>query len=317
MLARLQQLTTLGVSSAALAWALWCLQQGRTVLAVLGALLVVFCYAPVMALEYVLVHLTHRNDPAPRATIGQMLRAWWGEVMTAPRVFYWRQPFRSQAIPDFLPREAAGRRGVVLVHGFVCNRGLWNPWMRRLQSAGVPFVAVDLEPVFGSIDAYVSIIDEGVRRLETATGMPPLMVAHSMGGLAARAWLAAAGSDQRVERVVTIGSPHHGTWLGRFGRTPNTRQMARGGTGLAALAARETPGRYHRFTCFYSHCDNIVFPPSTATLPGADNRHIEGWSHVHLAFHPAVWDEVMRCLAPSAAARPDASDRARCSRTAP
>ncbi|MFZ5543536.1 MAG: esterase/lipase family protein [Pseudomonadota bacterium] len=317
MLARLQQLATLSVFGAALAWLLWCLRQDRIFWGVAGALLIVFCYAPVMLLEYAIVAATHRRDPAPRATAGQMLRAWWGEVITAPGVFYWRQPFRANAVPDALPEGARGRRGVLLVHGFVCNRGLWNPWMRRLRQQGVPFVAVNLEPVFGSIDAYAAVVEAGIQRLEAATGVPPVVVAHSMGGLAVRAWLRSTNGDTRVHRVVTIGSPHHGTWLGRWGRTTNTRQMRHRGRWLAQLAQQEPPERYRRFTCFYSHCDNIVFPPSTATLEGADNRHLEGWSHVHLVFHPAVFDEVMRWLEPSQAARPAASDPAPCSRTAP
>lgn len=317
MLARLQQLTTLSVLVAAIAWLWWCFQREQVGWGLSGALLIVFCYAPVMVLEYLLVRATHGDDPAPRARAAQMLRAWWGEVVTAPRVFYWRQPFRSQAIPDFLPPDARGRRGVLLVHGFVCNRALWNPWLQRLRRSSVPVVAVNLEPVFGSIDDYAAAIEAGVQRLEAATGLAPVIVAHSMGGLAVRAWLRAAGADERVHRVVTIGSPHGGTWLGRFGRTTNTRQMNRGSRWLRQLWADEPRERYGRFTCFYSHCDNIVFPPSTATLPGADNRHLEGWSHVHLAFNPAVFDEVRRWLEPSEGARRAASGPAPCSRTVP
>ncbi|HEY2254752.1 MAG TPA: permease, partial [Variovorax sp.] len=39
------------------------------------------------------------------------------------------------------------------------------------------------------------------------------------------------------------------------------------------------------FTCWHSNCDNIVFPPSTTRLAGADNRLVEGQGHVELAFH--------------------------------
>jgi hypothetical protein len=46
-----------------------------------------------------------------------------------------------------------------------------------------------------------------------------------------------------------------------------------------------------RFTCWYSNCDNIVFPASTATLPGADNHLVRGVAHVQLAFHPVVMGE--------------------------
>jgi len=82
----------------------------------------------------------------------------------------------------------------------------------------------------------------------------------------------------------------------RFGLAPNTRQMRWNSSWLATLAAQEPPGRYRRFTCFYGHCDNIVFPCSTATLPGADNRHLRGHAHVHMLRHPDVLAEVMKRL---------------------
>lgn len=306
MLARLQQALTLGLLALAAAWAAWFALHGRPLSALFGVGVILFGYALFLALEFTLLAVQHRDDPAPRAAPHQLLRAWWHEVLTAPQVFCWRQPFRSHAEPDHLPADAAGRRGVVLVHGFVCNRGLWNPWMRRLRQAGIPFVAVNLEPVFGAIDAYAERIDAAVRRVAAATGRPPLIVAHSMGGLAVRHWWAGLGAGTPVDRVVTIGSPHGGTWLARFGTTHNGRQMRRGGSWLGALEAAERRTRgeapYQRFTCFYSHCDNIVFPPSTATLPGADNRHVPGSAHVHLVFQPAVFSEVTRWLGSSGSA---------------
>jgi triacylglycerol lipase len=160
----------------------------------------------------------------------------------------------------------------------------------------VPFVAVNLEPVFGSIDDYLGIIEDGVRRLERATGCPPVIVAHSMGGLAVRRWWAEHGDNARVHHAVTLGTPHHGTWLARFAVSRNGLQMQRHSRWLQAVAAREPAGRYERFTCFFGHCDNIVFPPSTATLPGADNRHLEGVAHVHMTTRPEPWDELMRRL---------------------
>ena len=310
MLARLQQVTTIGLVLAAIAWAAYFVRIGAPACAAAGALLVLFGYAVFLGVEFVLLRFANRDDPAPPATVRQLARAWWGEVLTAPRVFCWRQPFRSNAEPDSLD-HATGRRGVVLVHGFVCNRGLWNPMMARLRARGVPFVAVNLEPVFGSIDHYADIIEAAVQRLESASGLPPVMVAHSMGGLAVRAWMAAHEGDERVHRVITIGTPHRGTFLGRFGHTHNARQMRIGSDWQRELAAREPPHRYDRFTCFYGHCDNIVFPAVTATLPGADNRHIAGVAHVHMVHQQEVFDEVLRWLGPAtdAASRRLSADR--------
>jgi len=299
MLARLQQATTLGALLVAALWAWGFARAGHTGWAVAGALLVVGGYALVLGLEFALLRQAHGDDPTPRATPRQLLRAWWGEVRSAPTVFCWRQPFFSERFPDWLPPDSRGRRGVLLVHGFVCNRGLWNPWLERLREAGVPVVAVNLEPVFGSIDDYVPRIEAAVRRLEQHTGLPPVAVAHSMGGLALRRWWAEQGDDsERLHHAITLGTPHHGTWLARFALTPNARQMRQQSRWLLALAAREPVGRWERFTCFYSHCDNIVFPPRTATLPGADNRHLPGVAHVHMAEMPEPWAELQRWLSP-------------------
>ncbi len=298
MLARLQQAITLGALALAAGWAWVCWQQGHPGWALAGALLIVGGYALVLGLEFSLLRLAHgADDPTPRASAAQLLGAWWAEVQAAPTVFCWRQPFCSQRWPDHLPAHARVRRGVLLVHGFVCNRGLWNPWLQRLQAQGVPFIAVNLEPVFGSIDDYIGILEQAMRRLEQATGMAPVIVAHSMGGLAVRRWWAEQGDEARVHHALTIGTPHRGTWLARFAMSRNARQMQHISDWLQTLAAREPAARAGRFTCFYSHCDNIVFPPATATLPGADNRHIAGVPHVHMADRPEPWAELQRWLA--------------------
>ena len=296
MLARLQQAITLGLIAMAIAWAVYFIQAGQPIRALVGALLIVLGYALFLAFEFILLAFIQEREPTPRPSARQLLGAWWGEVTTAPRVFCWRQPFRSGTEPDLM-NEAAGRRGIVFVHGFFCNRALWNPWMSRLRAEGVPFVAVSLEPVFGSISDYVSTIDAAVARLEAATGRAPLIVAHSMGGLAVREWLHRVDrSHLRVHHVITIGTPHHGTWIARWGRTVNGTEMRLKSPLVTRLAEAGTAQRHALFTCFYGNCDNIVFPASTATLTGADNRHLPGVAHVQMAFHTSVFNEAWRLL---------------------
>lgn len=285
-----------GLAAASIGWAVAFWLAGRPGWAAAGALIIVFGYLAFMALEFVLLGFVQEREPTARPSVAQLLIAWWGEVTCAPRVFCWQQPFRSLAEPDHLPKTGQ-RRGVVFVHGFFCNRGFWNPWMTRLRAEGVPFTAVSLEPIFGSIGDYVSIIESAVARVEAATGRPPLIVAHSMGGLAVREWLhRVAHAHVRVHHVVTIGTPHHGTWLARWGRTTNGVEMRLTSPLVTRLAAAGTAQRHAMFTCFYGNCDNIVFPSSTATLVGADNRHLPGVAHVHMAFHPAVFSEAWRLL---------------------
>ena len=294
MLARLQKTLVLSLLFASLC-ALALLWPTSPIGAIALALLIFFSVALILACEFIVMYLVHKDDATPRTSIRQMTAAWWSEVRQDLQVFFWRQPFRSNVVPDELtPRQV---RGVVFIHGLFCNRGFWAPWMLRLRQQGRPYLAVNLEPPLGTIDDYVGTVESAVQRVTVATGMPPVLICHSMGGLAARAWLgSSATARSRVARVITIGTPHAGTWLARFSHGHNGRQMRQRSEWLTTLGGRETAAHSAPFTCWYSNCDNIVFPASTATLPGADNRFVPGVAHVALAFHPTVMRESLAML---------------------
>jgi pimeloyl-ACP methyl ester carboxylesterase len=274
-----------------LAWA----SPERSWLGLAAALLIAGIAPLILGLEFLLLAVVSPPDPqlrrpAPR----RLLRAWWSEVGQQFRVFHGRMPFAWRTPPDLLDASCAGRTGVVLLHGFFCNRGFWAPWLRQLRSRGRACVAVNLEPVFGSIDDCVPLVAQAVRQVTERTGRPPVLVCHSMGGLVARAWLRSEGAADLAAHVVTIATPHRGTWLARFSRMPSGRQMRQHSEWLQELERSERERALPAFTCWWSDSDNIVFPVRSATLPGADNRLLPGQAHVAMAFHPELVDE---CLA--------------------
>ena len=116
-----------------------------------------------------------------------------------------------------------------------------------------------------------------------------------MGGLAARAWMRRYGSA-RVARVITLGTPHHGTALARFGPGANAVQMRREGPWLRDLAASEGPDVRARIVSIYTHHDNIVAPQDSSVLPGARNIAFGGVGHVALGSNPRVLAEVLQLL---------------------
>ena len=216
-LARLVQLLLLGgtltaLSAAALGWQ-W--SAGWSLIALgIGLSVPVWILAPgMMAMKRV-----NRRDTVSQATGREWLSAWLSESRAMALVFGWRQPFAWKRPADSLaPPPAVTSGAVVFIHGFVCNRGLWRPWMKRLRRAGIAYVTVNLEPLFGSIESYAPLVEQAVRRAEAlGQGRPPTLICHSMGGLAARHWLTQFDHDaQRVHRIVTIGSPHHGKKVAR------------------------------------------------------------------------------------------------------
>ncbi|MDZ5635167.1 MULTISPECIES: esterase/lipase family protein [unclassified Janthinobacterium] len=186
---------------------------------------------------------------------------------------------------------------VLLIHGYVCNRGYWTKLSRQLARAGIAHEGVDLEPIGADIEDFVPQVEQAIAALCARTGSDRvILVAHSMGGLVARAWLRRHGA-QRVARIVTIGTPHHGTALANLAAGANARQMSRvdgAPSGwLAQLAASETPETRALITSMYSHHDNIVAPQSSAQLPGARNLAFGGIGHVALASDARVLRQLL------------------------
>ena len=197
----------------------------------------------VLAIEFVTGAAIDRRAGA-RLGIGKALRMWWTETLTSVRMFSWAQPFASK-FPERVFVRDPQRPAVLLVHGYMCNRAVWQPLLAsgRLDDCNV--ATVNLEPVFGPIESYGEVIARAVDALRAATGAARVtLVCHSMGGLAARAYLHAHGDksgDDAVERVITIATPHNGTIFGAFGSGHNARQMRRAPPTCATSRARNRP----------------------------------------------------------------------------
>jgi triacylglycerol esterase/lipase EstA (alpha/beta hydrolase family) len=233
------------------------------------------------------------TPPAYRLDFRARLRMLAEEFRASMLVTSWHVP-RGCARMTVHPHGA--HVPVLLVHGYGCNSGYWAHLVPLLDREGISHASVDLEPVAGSIDDYAPLIEERVQALCAATGAARIaIVAHSMGGLAARAWMRRYGSA-RVARVITLGTPHHGTMLARFGPGANAVQMRRNGPWLRDLAASEAPDVRARIVSIYTHHDNIVAPQDSSVLPGARNIAFGGVGHVALGSNPRVLAEVLQLL---------------------
>ena len=188
--------------------------------------------------------------------------------------------------------EIAGGPGVVpvlLLHGYLCNRGIWAAMRRFLEANGVPAYTHDLEPVYAGIDDYVPALAARIEEVCAKTGARQLaIVAHSMGGLAARAYLRAHG-PARVATLVTLGTPHHGTRTAPFGLGENARQMHPWSAWLESLARAESAGAARvQLTSIYTGDENVVVPAESSVLAQGRNIGLSGMGHVSLAYSAPV-----------------------------
>ncbi len=226
-----------------------------------------------------------------------MAALWLREIASAWLVILVFMPFERW----LMRRDVAARRGglppVLLIHGYVNNAGAMFILWRAIKDAGHAAHTVNLEPVYADIDSYASRIEARLAAIQAgAGGQAVVLVCHSMGGLAARAYLRKYGAS-RVAGLVTLGTPHSGTVLANTALGENGRQMRCGSAWLAGLAQFEA-GRWPcRVVSFYSHDDNIVAPQLSARLEGARNIALAGLGHISLPMSAAVAAQVIEEIA--------------------
>ncbi len=250
---------------------------------------------PVVCNKLIILYSTVKSKAAE--PLGPWLASVVGEIQSSFLIFLMRQPWSSGA-PGVLPPLAGKPRvPVVLVHGYVCNHRLWDDMARALRAQGHSVIAVDLEPLFTSIDKYAPTIETAVAALCRRTGASQVaLMGHSMGGLAIRAWMRKFGTA-RVARVLTLGTPHVGTQIAPKTRTPNGQQMAWQSTWLAELAASESSELRSLMRIALTPQDNIVYPQRAQFLPDVIPTVFEGIGHLQMCRNAAVTQWVHQQLA--------------------
>jgi pimeloyl-ACP methyl ester carboxylesterase len=135
-----------------------------------------------------------------------------------------------------------------------------------------------------------------VRDVRRATGSAKVdLVAHSLGGIVARLAIADGRLGSSVRTLVTLGSPHQGTYPARYGNTEILRDLRPDSEFLARLSGRPLPARL-RVVCLWSRNDLFVLPSESAVLPGSQAIDLTPATHYSYLLHPAVFERVRQIL---------------------
>lgn len=247
-----------------------------------------------------LLSLTSSIKSRPSGANALWWRSLFGECGAWLRIGLLQLPW-ARAAPAARPATAdpllpASRLPVVLVHGYLCNHRVWDAMAHQLRTAGHPVLALDLEPLFTSIDHYAPLVEQAVAELCRQTGAPQVaLVGHSMGGLVIRAWMRRYGT-QRVARIITLGTPHAGTKIDPQPKTTNGQQMLWRSVWLQELAASESASTRRLMRIALTPQDNLVYPQREQVLDGAQVTLFEGLGHLQLALDSRVIAWVLQQL---------------------
>jgi pimeloyl-ACP methyl ester carboxylesterase len=229
-----------------------------------------------------------RDEGAVRTFAGVM-RVLLGEYRAVLANNFFYLPFDALAArPDPEPRPTE-RTPVILVHGYSSNRGYFRELLQFLDAQGVgPAFAPQFPSVFAPIEEFADALEAEIERIAAGTGRAQvILVCHSMGGLAARCYLARKGAT-RVAKLITIGSPHAGTGLARFAMGENAPQMRVESAFLTELARGEAGRAPCATTAIYSTGDNLISPRRSGRLAWARNLVLADLGHVAMLSSPEL-----------------------------
>jgi pimeloyl-ACP methyl ester carboxylesterase len=196
------------------------------------------------------------------------------------------------------PKPAAASLPLLLVHGVAVNDGVWFALRRDLARRGFgPVYTINYGPPLAGIEHFAGQLASRIQAICAATGAEQVaLIAHSMGGLVSRAYLRRFGAA-RIEQLITIGTPHHGSMLAWTFAGRCLGQMRPGSRWLTDINRAESEPAPVPITSIWSRHDSMVAPQASADLACARNVALAGIGHNALLNHRAVMDEVARAVA--------------------
>jgi triacylglycerol esterase/lipase EstA (alpha/beta hydrolase family) len=224
---------------------------------------------------------------------------------------------RTSASVAPAPQDRLGP--VLLVPGYGGTGSSLAPLVDALRASGRQAVVVP--PVgdgTGDLRAQAQHLGEVARSVLADTGAPSVdVIGYSAGGVVARLWVREEGGAPLARRVLTLGSPQHGTSQAALGSQlaggcPTAcEQLVPGSDVLRRLNAGDETPDGPAWATVRTTADRVVTPVDSAALEGALNVVVQDACPRSTAGHPdlpsdpvvlAVLNTVLGTGAPAAPA---------------
>ncbi len=159
------------------------------------------------------------------------------------------------------------RNPVLLIHGIWDTGGIFLPMATYLRKLGWTVYTIDLVPNDGALG-----LDHLAQQVATYIDQqfPPEaaldLVGFSMGGIVGRYYVQRLGGIQRVQRFITLSSPHNGTLTAYGSRKPGSVQMRQASGFLQDLNRDLTMLDRINFTSIWTPLDAMILPATSSRV---------------------------------------------------
>jgi triacylglycerol lipase len=172
---------------------------------------------------------------------------------------------------------------VLLVPGYGGSTTALSSLAARLRAEGRRATIVTLpDRGIGDLTGQAKALDAAVRADLNSTGAASVdVIGYSAGGVVARLWARDDGGAGKARRIVTLGSPHHGTGVATVGEVvPGAcpaacQELAPNSDLLSRLNAGDETPAGPQWVSIWTTVDEVVVPPDSARLAGATNIEVQ------------------------------------------
>lgn len=159
------------------------------------------------------------------------------------------------------------RNPVFLVHGLMDTSHKMRKIAAHLRGLGWQVADIDLTANNGDTPLEVLAQQLAVKIDRTFAPHQPIdLLGFSMGGLVSRYYVQRLGGIDRIQRLVTISTPHRGTIAANFSMRRGCIQMRPDRDFIRDLNRDVDLLKQLNFTSLWTPFDAIILPPSSSRL---------------------------------------------------
>ncbi|PSB30457.1 lipase [Stenomitos frigidus ULC18] len=189
------------------------------------------------------------------------------------------------------------RNPILLLHGIWDTGAIFRPMTRYLNNLGWETHDLNLTPNNGDgcLKSLAQQVAEYADRVFTPE-TPFDLLGFSMGGIVGRYYLQRLGGLDRVQRFISLSSPHGGTWVAYGSLRQGCMQMRPQHPFLRDLNQDIATLDRVNFTSIWTPLDAMILPASSSQVPVG--RDVKVWVPLHrdMVSHPQSLKAVANAL---------------------
>ncbi len=189
------------------------------------------------------------------------------------------------------------RNPVLLIHGIFDTQAIFKTMTSYLSQRGWEVHCLNLIPNDGrlGLERLAQQVADYINH-RFSSEQPVDLVGFSMGGIVSRYYVQRLGGIERIQRLITISSPHHGTLTGYLYPTLAASQMRSNSPFLQDLNQDlETLDRIN-FTSIWTPYDGMIVPAQSSQMPVGQEFTVNVLVHAWMVSDPKCLVRVEEAL---------------------